>query len=241
MHVLNTQSNILFFLQTEIIRLQGEVVQTYDPKVTHFISAALQKTEKFLAACAACIPMVHAKYVEDSYESGRWLSVDDYLYNRQNADRLNITKNELLDAAHMCSNRKKKPFHDWCVEMHASDTYFKKFGGIFSAGGAVVLDRNFTTPQTEPTIVVFHKDTPTNVKQHLWNTYGALGAIPVVNVEYVFKYLIDPQSDMKPFMLKDPSIKSTKSKKRKNIDSGSSGSSDMDNTNTSRATKKQKR
>ena len=53
--------------------IRDKVDSAYNNKTTHLIVGALAKTEKFLCALAAGIPMVDVSYIDHSRDANQWI------------------------------------------------------------------------------------------------------------------------------------------------------------------------
>lgn len=66
--------------EDRIKALGGEIVSSeyYEPRCTHVISARPATTEKYLCAVAAGKHVLHPSYIEDSFQQGSFLPVEEY-------------------------------------------------------------------------------------------------------------------------------------------------------------------
>jgi hypothetical protein len=117
----------------------------WDPAITHLVTGAAQKTEKYLAACAAGIWVLRPQYMDACGEAGRWLPEADYEWlggwtdSGEEAAIKAAPRNWRL---HQAGGSASGAFEGWTVLLAVDQKRLPSFTRILEAGKATI----FTIP-----------------------------------------------------------------------------------------------
>jgi hypothetical protein len=187
----------------------------YEPSVTHLIVGTPQRTEKYLASCAAGRWVLRYEYVQACLNSGGLLPEEPYEWCEADCKRGSGSKRAhpssksqspvLYAAPRRWRERLAKhgpqagPFYGWGVVLCAKGITRDGFARLLMAGGAQIL--GMEQPQDALPAGTTHvvRDAPKTGDPALWKAIGELpevkrGEVLCVRCEFISDTLLEPQT-----------------------------------------------
>ena len=129
-------------LTTMIKDLEGTSLDsaTWDSKCTHLIAGNPNRSEKYLAACASGVWVLHPSFVTASQQAGYFVNEEDHEYG--GSEMKGVDENHLTMAPHRWRikiQKTSRAFHNWRVLLCVGQEKQAGFGRLLEAGGATVL------------------------------------------------------------------------------------------------------
>eukprot|EP00761_Pharyngomonas_kirbyi_P009695 gb/GECH01009713.1/.p1 GENE.gb/GECH01009713.1/~~gb/GECH01009713.1/.p1 ORF type:complete len:537 (+),score=106.13 gb/GECH01009713.1/:1-1611(+) len=204
-----------------ITELGGEVQQTasFTPQCTHLVCAKPSTTEKFLAATVAGKWVLKASYVEASYQERRWLPEAPYEWSARNdgtgsdgtGDKTTL---QLCQAVDRCKDQPGQLFADWTALLLGHDSMVSGISSIIRAGGGKVREGSGDVHQQDISHLLLdhrHAEDP-HMAPLIAQVLQAKNH--VLKLDYVPKYVQDPDTDPTPFRVTAPNASRKRSRSR---------------------------
>lgn len=176
----------------------------WDPAITHLVTGSAQKTEKYLAACAAGIWVLRPEYMDECQKAGKWLPEADWEWQGGWTD---TGEEAAIKAAprnwrtHLSCGHAKGAFEGWTVLLAVDQKRLPSFSRILEAGKAQI----YTIPDV--TVEGDARPDPAQFTHVIYSSYAMQQRIPADWLARIPPDRIRPVECLADHLLTPPRLK----------------------------------